>query len=398
MGLGQDARLDELILRVYDTVIDASAWPGLLREIAEFCNARGAFLFELEGAPGQRKLRAERFSDNYELAVIQSYLEAHSDAEQADQEIFATHSQMTDKIEMIPDDVIVAGIGAQATHEDMFALPHMQMQIKFGLKHRAGALLNKDDFYRDRFAVQYPLDHGPVTGEELSRAAMIMPHLAKAINLARPAQQSQMFASSVTNAIESLSVGICILDRGGRVAYRNAEFSRQLDKYDAMRLGRDGKLVFEPDRFDQPVDSLLGHYSNHGKFGARPRKEAIASALPNDPTFALCIEIAPLHNAAEFGEKALGGHIVYSLDTSMSHEVRTDVMRQLFSLTRSEASIVELLAEGLTNQQISQQRSKSIHTVNSQVKSILSKTNAANRTQLIRLATNLSMNFTGADG
>lgn len=393
MGSGLEGCADALILRIYDTVIDETAWPDLLKDIAEFCNARGAFVFELEGGPAHRRLRAERFSSNYDIDIIQQYLEAHNEAEQAEQEIFAAHSQMSDKIELIPDDVIVAGMGKNATHEDMFALPHMQMQMKFGLKHRAGALLNKDDFYRDRFALQYPIDKGPLTGEELGRASIIMPHLAKAINLARPTRQKQVYSNSITNAIESLSVGICILDANERVAYKNAEFARQIEAYRAMRISRDGKLIFEEDRFDQPVHDLLGHHSNHGKFGARPRKEAVASALPNDPTFALCIEVAPLSQAVEFGEKQLEGHIVYSLDTSLSHTVRTDMMRQLFNLTKSEASIVELLAEGLTNQQISEQRNKSIHTVNSQVKSVLSKTNAANRTQLIRLATNLSMNF-----
>ncbi len=396
MVSGQEGNADALILRIYDTVIDETAWPELLHDIARFCNARGAFVFELEAGPNGRQLRAERFSENYDEEVVRGYLERHNEAEQADQEIFAKRSQMSDRIELVPDDVIVEEIGPKATPEDMFALPHMQTQLSFGLRHRAGALLNKDDFYRDRFAFQYGVDHGPVTPEDLALAAMITPHLAKAINLARPTLQKQAYAQSITNAIDTLNVGICILDGQTRVAYKNAEFNRQLEAYDAMRVTPQGQLIFDPKRFDQPVDALFGHYSNHGKFGARPRKEAIASALPNDPTFALCIEVAPLKRAAEFGEKALDGHIVYSLDTSLSYDVRTDVMKQLFNLTKSEASIVELLADGLTNQQISEMRNKSIHTVNTQVKSVLSKTNASNRTQLIRLATNLSMNFTAS--
>lgn len=388
-------RADALILRIYDTVVDDQAWPDLLKDIATFCNARGGFIFTLDGPPDGRVLCAEQFSSNYDQSVISAYLTEHNDAEQADQEIFAAHSQRTDRIEMVPDDVIVRAIGAGATHGDMFEKPHMQMQMKFGLKHRAGALLNKDDWYRDRFALQYPLDYGPLSKADLDKAAILMPHLAKAINLARPTKAKQHYANSINTIMDTLNLGICIVDGAGRVIYKNTEFLRQLDKYDAIQVGPTGHLSFDQSKFDAPMDRLFGHHSAHGKFGARPRKEAIASTLPDDPTFALCIEIAPLPHATEFGENTLDGHIVYSLDTSLSFDVRTDLMQQLFSLTKSEASIVQLMAEGLTNQQISDQRNKSIHTVNSQVKSVLSKTNASNRTQLIRLATNLSINFAG---
>ena len=51
------------------------------------------------------------------------------------------------------------------------------------------------------------------------------------------------------------------------------------------------------------------------------------------------------------------------------------------------------MAEGMTNREISDRREKSVETINTQTKSILAKTMSANRTQLIRLATNLSANF-----
>lgn len=143
------------------------------------------------------------------------------------------------------------------------------------------------------------------------------------------------------------------------------------------------------------LTELRGSLDNHGRFGARPRKEAIISVIENRP-HTLCIEVAPLTSADEFGEAKLNGHIIYSMDTGNSYAIDREMLASVFSLTQAEASILEMLAEGMTNLQISERRAKSVETVNSQVKSILEKTQSANRTQLIRVATNIGASFVRA--
>jgi DNA-binding CsgD family transcriptional regulator len=81
------------------------------------------------------------------------------------------------------------------------------------------------------------------------------------------------------------------------------------------------------------------------------------------------------------------------MDTGNSYKISGDVLSEMFALTEAESAVLELMADGLTNQQISDRRSKSVETVNSQVKSVLIKTGTANRTQAIRLATNISSSF-----
>ena len=390
MNSGTKPEVDDLILRIYDTALNPRVWPELLQDIAHYCNARGAFIFELEGQGRDRRLNAVRASAIFDPQIVRQYLMKHASDELSDQEFFASRSQMSDAIELVPDTEISQELVDAQTGAEVFDRPHMKMQMEFGFKHRAGALLNKDDLYRDRFALQFSLNHGTVKDEDCAAAVKIMPHLAKAISLSRPANQLQRQYESIARAVDQLNVGVAILDYEKRVVFRNAEFDRQIDSYSAFRIGNDGRLAFSQDRFDRSIMDLLGELDGHGRYGARPRKEAVASALDEEEGFALCVEVAPLPTADDFGETSLNGHIVYSLDTSQSYQVRTDTLRDLFDLTKSESEIVGLLAEGLTNQQISDQRTKSVHTINTQVKSILSKTRAANRTQLIRLVTNLS--------
>ena len=380
---------DELIMRVYDAALDPAKWNEVLQQIADFCNARGAFVFEMTGKGADRELTASHISSIYDMNLIQAYLTAFRELELEDQDFFASKSKMTDHIEMVPDTDLVAAADGEA----YFDRPHMAMQVKYGFKHRGGALLNKDDYFRDRLGITYGVDHGPISDEDVARAAKIVPHLAKSLNVAKPALRASAQYSSMENTLDHLQIGVCVIDGTGRVVFRNQEFERQESTYRAFAVSLEGKLQFSQDRFDRTLIDLLEHHNNHGKFGARPRKEAVATATDRDGNFALCVEVVPLRQAEVFGGELINGHIVYSLDTGQSYTVRSDMLEALFGLTKSEARVLELMAEGMTNNQISEARTKSVHTINSQVKSILFKTQAANRTQLIRLATNLSSSF-----
>jgi DNA-binding CsgD family transcriptional regulator/PAS domain-containing protein len=382
-------QIDQLIMRVYDAALEPALWTEVLHQIAEFCNARGAFVFEMTGKGDERNLIASHISSIYDRDTIQSYLDVFKSLELEDQDFFASKSKKTDAIEMIPDTELVAA----ANGEVYFEQPHMAMQMKYGFKHRGGALLNKDDYFRDRLGITYSVDHGPINEDDIARAARIVPHLAKSLNVAKPALRASGQFASMETTLDHLQVGICVVDGVGRVVFKNAEFERQADVHRAFAVSLEGKLQFSQDRFDKTLIDLLDSYAHHGKFGARPRKEAVATATDADGNFSLCVEVVPLRKANLFGGEMLNGHVVYSLDTSQSYDVRSDMLAKLFNLTKSEGAVLELMAEGLTNGQISERRTKSIHTINSQVKSILSKTQAANRTQLIRLATNLSSSF-----
>lgn len=134
---------------------------------------------------------------------------------------------------------------------------------------------------------------------------------------------------------------------------------------------------------------LFSSPANHGKFGARPRKEAVLHPLQRNG-MALCIEVLPLFAQDLIGERNFRGFALFSLDTTRSFRIDTSFLANTFSLTEAEEIILRMLSEGLTNVEISERRERSLETVSSQVKSLLSKTISTNRTQLIRLATEFS--------
>lgn len=382
----QTVELNDLVLAIYDTTINPSGWSDVLDRISRYIGARGAFIFELQGMGTERRIHAPFFSRVYDADLVSGYLAAHNAQELIDQDTFARFSRPTDQIQLISDDVL-------ASSEDEFlARPNVRQMLEYGIRYRAGALLNKDQVNQDRFALQFSRSAGPLSKAHFDRAALLMPHIAKALNISRPTKQLADQFRSVADCIDMLVIGVCILDANGRIVHCNHEFRRQAESYPIYGKDPAGRLVMRKSGSNGALAELRGDLSNHGRFGARPRKEAIVCMVDDKP-HTLCVEVAPLTCANEFGEPKLNGHIIYSMDTGSFYAINGEMVASMFSLTQAEAAVLEMVAEGLTNIQIPERRAKSVETINSQVKSILEKTRSANRTQLIRLATNISASF-----
>lgn len=382
----ETTELNNLILAIYDTTINPDAWPDVLDRVSRYVGATGAFIFELEGSGDQRRIQAPYFSKIYDAALVRGYLDKYHDEELSDQDTFTRLSKPTDQIQFVSEDVLAK------SEEELLKRANVRQMRDNGIYYRTAALLNKDLVDRDRFALQFSQRAGPISKQHIERALVLAPHIAKARNISRPTKQLADNFRTVANCIDMLVVGVCILDEQGRIVHFNQEFQRQLDSYPVFLKDRAGRLIMQATGPGEALGKLRGSLSNHGRFGARPRKEAITTII-DDKQHTLCIEVAPLTTADEFGEPKLNGHIVYSMDAGKFYEIDSQMLASIFSLTQAEASVLEMLAEGLTNAQVSERRLKSVETINSQVKSIFEKTQSSNRTQLIRLATNISSSF-----
>ena len=316
-------------------------------------------------------------SSAYDPAEIQKYIDLQITAETRDQDIFESHSLMQDGIDLIEDDVLAD------TVDDLKQLPNVQVLQKLGILHRAAGLLNKDNPAQSRFSVQLGVHRGRLTEAERAHRSLVLPHIAKALDLGRPAGQLARQHQGMMAAMDRLVIGVCVLDPNGYVVVENEEFRRQRDTYRMYKTEQNGALRFAKPEDQARFAALMESAMNHGQFGARPRKEAIAT----DAESFLCVEIAPLTKSEEIGSGTFGGFIVYSTDTSRPIRCQTAPMKAAYGLTDTEMSLVDAIADGLTNAQIAEMRNRALSTINAQVKSILSKTQCSTRTQFVRLLT-----------
>ncbi|MFZ2100985.1 MAG: helix-turn-helix transcriptional regulator [Oricola sp.] len=372
--------VNRAIQSIYDAAVEPERWPEILDRVAELVDARGAFIFDIDTSVRTPKVHATYHTTNYDPQLVRSYLENHNEQELHDQAEFAAHSRTEDGVDLVPDTVLAP------SRQELMLRANAQTMMSYGIHYRAGALLNKDHYYFDRFAMQFSQRAGLPEGDRLRTVRTLMPHIAKALNIGRHAARQLSARQSLFGILDALRIGICILSATGEVVFTNREFDRQLDTHGAFSLDPHKRLVARNETVRLQLAQLYTGAEHHGKFGARPRKEAILHPL-DDEGMALCIEVAPLYSPGVLGERVFNGFGLFSLDASQPYQIDTSFLANTFALTESEEAVLAMLAEGLTNAQISERRNRSPETVSSQVKMLLSKTMSQNRTQLIRLAT-----------
>lgn len=380
---------DELLPAIYDAAADPTKWSSVLSLIAEHVGARGALVFEIGTDPSGGSLKAPYFSDTYDPRLVTSYLQEHQSLEMADQAVFARHSKATDAIELIPDSVLAP------SEDELLVRPNQKQMMEYGIRFRCGALLNKDQMFQDRFSLQFGEEAQDDLPDRLNTASRLLPHVAKALSIGRPLAAVRQRHNMIMGALDKLEVGICILNADKSVMFCNREFDRQSDESGVFRVDPMGKLGFRSEGDTRKAQELFDGNKQHGRFGARPRKEAVTSDGKREDTeeFPLCIDIAPLHSSDELGERGLDGYMLMSTDTRRKYQLELPTLSNLFNFTDAESSVLQLISEGLTNKQIAERRSRSMDTIGSQVKTILLKANCENRTQLIRMVTNISSGF-----
>lgn len=380
---GMEADDVELVARIYDSALDPDIWPDLLLRIAERLGARGAFIFEVRLDGGREQVVSRLFSSNYDPDIVADYLARFNALELADQGRFAELSQKSDPVDLVSD------IFLKPRVDDLLAQENTRAMMAFGLKHRAGALLNKDLTKVDRFALQYGADRGPITEGEKRKAAIFLPHIAKAIGLARPLEERLGLLGIFEEMLRDADQGIAILSPRGKLIYANAEFDRIVEAHGVIRRTAGGGIRIVDEGGAGRFRELVEDGGAHGRCGARARKEAVV--LPLGATGAgLFVEICPVEQNRHTGRLGAGCRLVTIIDSS--RPVRRDIerIRTFYDLSASESDILDLAADGRSNQEIADIRGRALDTVKSQMKSLMRKTNSENRMDLVHMVRNLS--------
>ena len=77
--------------------------------------------------------------------------------------------------------------------------------------------------------------------------------------------------------------------------------------------------------------------------------------------------------------------VIFGADPEGSHVGTTTVLETLYGLTRAEAELVRLVAEGHSLDEVASERGVTMNTVRSQLKQVFAKTDTNRQGQLMRL-------------
>ena len=135
--------------------------------------------------------------------------------------------------------------------------------LSYGIRHRYGCLLDKDNTYRARFALQTSKARGKLNSADADKLTALLPHVAKALDLCSPPGISVLKQQALLSIIEGLPFGVCVLDSKGRVELCNTEFRRQQEQYQAFWTDQQNRLILHEGADRQQFKKLLKDALNH---------------------------------------------------------------------------------------------------------------------------------------
>jgi len=222
-----DDTLTRLIATIYDAALDCSLWPDVLAAIAEFVDGRVGGLLSRDADKPQVNAHWHAGGDPH-------YMKTYA----------ATYSRLGPVATSPPGQV-----GAIVSMPDLVPYDEFRRGRFFrewaepqGWVDVAVAVLDKSAGGTAYLSMSRDAESGMVDETMRERLALIVPHVRRAIQIGKAIEFKQAEAATFMDVLDGLSVGLFLVDAGGRIMHANAAGSDMLGSGDLLRsVG--GRLV-----------------------------------------------------------------------------------------------------------------------------------------------------------
>ena len=364
---------------IYDAAIEDDRWIAALNDMVAPTGARATLLLVVE-PEGSHPWSLNQFSDLYRTHLTpeewQFYVKNYSPLEMEAWEKIKSMPRQ----QIIEDKEIWPNISEIRHRAD-----YRYLEDKVGIFRRAVSRLNDNRCWYDTAIFQFDASITDIPEESLKSAQMLLPHLAKSIELSRAFSLLKTRYKAVLSALDHVQIGMCIALGRGEVIVSNQEAERIVDLDDGLKFARDGRFLCRDPELGLALNQAIERAARAAK-GDGGLAETILAVprLTNEHPF--LVEIAPLRDYAGEVDTNLEGALVTVIDPGNPKPFSTARVAQAYGLTPAEAEVCRHLVDGWTNSRIADERSVSTDTVKTQIASILQKTSTKRRSELIRLA------------
>lgn len=239
-------------------------------------------------------------------------------------------------------------------------------------------------------ACHRPFD-SPFAPQDANKLGLILPHLSRALGVMFRLRDAEFKVASSLAALDQLPNGMLLFGSDGDVVFANRAAKRILDQEDGLRLrNRPGKrdsadVLAAGDRIQDLLDTAIREAIAPDILSTSHFSRAVAISRPsgNSP-YVLNFSSLPAQN--EFGVGSASPRaIAFLADSAKPIRVNVDLLKSTYGLTAAEIRTAELVAEGCSLEEVSQQLDVSVNTLKTQLKHIYDKTGTNNRARLVKL-------------
>jgi DNA-binding CsgD family transcriptional regulator len=345
-----------LIAHLYDAALDDALWAGTATRIAETFGSTSTVL-KLHG----QGARVNLLECTGNLIVSEREQAWADDWHRRD--LWVERSLAHGMSQIITDEDLV-------TREEQARSGFYQEWLRhLDIHHMLGAVFPAAEGAVGVLGVHRPREAGAYGARERRQAALLLPHLQRALRLGQRFAAAAQHHAAAAQALDRLDTGVLVVDGAGAVLHASRMAERLLRENAELAVVQ-GRLAVRRPALHEKLSSLVrGACDTAGGRIARP---GAALPVPRPDRTPLTLEVAPLRPSGSVFGAQQPAALVFIKDPEAPIAVAR--LRDLFGLTRAEGAVAAALGRGSALNEIADDLGVGPATVRSHLKRILAKT------------------------
>ncbi len=231
-----------------------------------------------------------------------------------------------------------------------------------------------------------PSEAGPFDEYDIAKFQLLVPHLRRACSIYARIVKLEEENRKLTSVLDAFQLSAILVNVSGNIVSSNASAHELLKQSDGLETRNDRICHVDPD-VDRLLHSAINDVVSSVATGQEPRVRHID--LPRHSSRqtlrATVCSLAGNPNQLSGWVADQMQAAIFISDPLVSYESQIEKLQRLYGLTLAEAEVLSLIAAGQKTRDIAEQSNRSVETVRSHVKSIMSKTGTNRQVELVRL-------------
>ncbi len=233
-------------------------------------------------------------------------------------------------------------------------------------------------------ALTRPRSRPRFNSSERKALAILQPHLRNAMAVHMTFADAKNENRTIMSALTGMQQSVIVVDKDHKVRFASERAEKGLLVKDYLHIDSKGKLRACSPSDDKRLSKLLSGVFNLCADNIANHGGALQISRAGDPR-ALHVRVTPYlaHSFLGTGTEAMA--MIFVHDPHTSRKTQESVLTQLFELTKAEAHLASILAEGKTIDEACGILGIAQNTAKTHLKHIFAKTNTHRQSELVKI-------------
>ncbi|MDH6234140.1 DNA-binding CsgD family transcriptional regulator [Mesorhizobium soli] len=369
-SLLSEKRFSELIGTIYDCTLDPSRWDATLAEVKEVFDGESIIL-------SLNDMRSDR------LLIDRSVGWTPEWRERRDRHLTEIHARVSEWLAVAPslDAPFIAS--RHLPSYDAGVSPYVKdVLAPLGIADVMHLFLMQTPTHVSELVIMHHERYGVATEREIELAALLLPHLRRAVTISRVLDAQAIEHRQLADALDALSCGVVLIDRRGAILHPNRAAERMFCNGGPLRNDRGVLRVRHPSAARELRAAILLAAEDETTIGATGLAVRL-TASDEKPVFAHVLPMAGSDRRREMEPAAVAAIFI---GAPADERAAAKALATTFELTQAETRFLAGFLSGKTLTEVAAHLDIAQTTAKTHLRNIFAKTGTCRQADLMRLA------------